>query len=97
MRLAAAMPMISACVRMTSIQYCVEDERRDDRQHEAADADHPLGDELLLVHENLPKRPCGRKASTSASSMKVNTIEYWVQQLLPAVGRYTAENENTSP
>ena len=65
----------------------VEDERRDDRQHQAADADHPLGDELLLVHENLPKSPCGRKASTSARSMNVNTIEYWVQQLLPAVGR----------
>ena len=81
------MPMISACVRITSIQYCVEDEWRGDRQDEAADPDHPLGDELLLVHENLPNSPCGRKASTSASSMNVNTIEYWVQQLLPAVGR----------
>ena len=75
----------------------VEDERRCDRQDEPADADHALGDELALVHENLPKSPCGRNARTRASSMNVNTIEYWVQQLLPAVGRYTAENENTSP
>ena len=44
-------------------------------------------------HPALPKRPCGRNASTSASSTNVTTIEYWVQQLCPRVGRYAAENE----
>ena len=82
------MPTISACVRMTSIQYSLKMRGPAIATTSAADGDCPLGDDLRLVaHENLPNKPCGRNASTRASSMKVNTIEYWVQQLLPAVGR----------
>ena len=39
-------------------------------------------------HPGLPNSPCGRKASTRASSAKVKTIEYCVQHSFPVVGRY---------
>ena len=73
--------------------------RGEDGEDDYADADRPLGQPLRLEprHPALPKSPCGRNASTSASSANVNTIEYCVQQSLPVVGRYAAENMNTIP
>ena len=81
------MPMISACVRMTSIQYWLKTSGATTASMRPPMPITRSVTSFCLVHENLPNSPCGRKASTSASSMKVNTIEYWVQQLLPAVGR----------
>ena len=76
----------------------VEDRRPGEGDQECDGCDRALCQHLRVVrHENLPNSPCGRNARTSASNTNVKTIEYWVQQLFPAVGRYTAEKENTSP
>ena len=78
----------------------VEERRADRDEDERAHADRAL-DGLLRRHAEdhpaLPKSPCGRNARTRARRTNVTMIEYWVQQLSPVVGRYTAENEKTSP
>ena len=66
----------------------VEDQRAERDDDQRADRDHALRRLLGLErHASLPKSPCGRTASTSASRANVTTIEYCVQQLFPVVGR----------
>ena len=82
-----------------------DEQRQKHEQHENANADAPLEQQLLRPraqlpdarHPGLPKSPCGLNASTIASNAKLRTIEYCVQHSLLVVGRYTAANENTRP
>ncbi len=71
-------------------------EQRDD-EHADADRAFDVVFASRLASSALPNSPCGRKASTSASSANVRTIEYCVQQSFPTVGRYAAENMKHEP
>ena len=89
-RLAAAIPKMNVWVRIVC-PVGAEDGRAEHREHERAPTPSAL-DCCLGVQRGaqaaLPKSPCGRKASTSAMSANVRTIEYWVQHSIPVVGRY---------
>ena len=89
MRLAAPMPRMSACVRIELSQKPLKSIGARTATTRAATPIDALGRELRPVdrHAALPKRPCGRNASTSAISANVSTTEYCVQHSFPVVGR----------
>ena len=100
MRLAAPSPKISVGVRIGSIQVPVPTIAGARTAKTTTPTPiSPLGQALRLElrHPALPKSPCGRNASTSASSANVNTIEYCVQQSLPVVGRYAGREHEHDP
>ena len=86
MRLAAAIPKMNVW-REDRVHPVLGDELRRDaaraRARRRRSRARPASCVRVDAHAALPNSPCGRKASTSAISTNVRTIEYCVQQSVP--------------